>query len=147
MLLNAVLFLPLIGFLISLILPRQNEEAVKKFALGFSIVIFLLSLGLIAGVSASPNLYSQVTDVEWINTPMIRYHVGIDGLSLWLVILTTLLTPLAILISWKYIDKRIKEYYAFLLLLEFGVIGVFVSLDLFLYYVFWEVGLVPALMT
>lgn len=143
MLLNAVLFLPLIGFLISLILPRQNEEAVKKFALGFSIVIFLLSLGLIAGVSASPNLYSQVTDVEWINTPMIRYHVGIDGLSLWLVILTTLLTPLAILISWKYIDKRIKEYYAFLLLLEFGVIGVFVSLDLFLYYVFWEVGLVP----
>lgn len=143
MLLNAVLFLPLVGFLIALLLPRQGEEAVKKFALLFSLLIFVLSLGLIASVSASPNLYSQVTDVEWIHTPMIRYHVGIDGLSLWLVILTTLLTPLAVLISWKYIDKRIKEYYAFLLLLEFGVIGVFVSLDLFLYYVFWEVGLVP----
>ena len=77
MLLNAVLFLPLIGFIIALLLPRQGEEAVKKFALVFSLVIFALSLGLIASVSASPNLYSQVTDVEWIHTPMIRYHVGI----------------------------------------------------------------------
>ena len=66
-----------------------------------------------------------------------------DGLSLWLVILSTLLTPIAVLISWRHIDKRVKEFHAFLLLMEFGLIGVFVALDLFLFYVFWEVSLVP----
>ncbi|MDX2181038.1 MAG: NADH-quinone oxidoreductase subunit M [Bryobacteraceae bacterium] len=140
MLLNAVLFLPLIGFLIALILPT---DLVKRFALGFSLLMFVVSLGLIGPVLANPGVYSFETDVEWINSPMIRYHIGIDGLSLWLVILTTFLTPLAVLISWNYIDRRIKEYYAFLILLAFGMIGVFVSLDLFVYYVFWEVGLVP----
>jgi NADH-quinone oxidoreductase subunit M len=69
--------------------------------------------------------------------------VGLDGLSLWLVILTTLLTPICVLVSWKSIDHRVKAFYAFLILLEFGLIGVFVSLDLFLFYVFWEVSLVP----
>lgn len=143
MLLNALLFLPLIGFLITLFLPKENLEGVKKFALVFSTLLFVLSLGLIGPVLASPGEYALVTDIEWMSMPKIRYHIGVDGLSLWLIILTTILTPLAILISWKSIDSRIKEYYAFLLLLEFGVIGVFVSLDLFLFYVFWEVGLVP----
>ncbi len=139
----AVLFLPLIGFLIALFLPKDNPDSVKKFALIFSLVIFLISLGLIGPVLATPGQYTQVTDIEWMSLPKIRFHIGVDGLSLWLIILTTILTPLAVLVSWKYIDKRVKEYYAFLILLEFGVIGVFVSLDLFLYYVFWEVGLVP----
>lgn len=143
MLLNAVLFLPLIGFVASLLLPRENTDLQKKFALIFSLIVFLISLGLIGPVLANPGTYSLTTDVEWIHSPMVRYHVGVDGLSLWLIILTTMLTPLAVLISWKYIEKRTKEYYAFLLLLEFGVVGVFVALDLFLYYVFWEVGLVP----
>jgi NADH-quinone oxidoreductase subunit M len=92
---------------------------------------------------ATPAGYQFVSNISWITSPAIRYHIGLDGLTLWLVLLTTLLTPLAVLISWKYIDHRIKEYCAFLLLLEFGVIGVFVSLDLFLFYVFWEVSLVP----
>ena len=83
------------------------------------------------------------TNVSWINYPPIRYHVGLDGLSLWLVLLTTLLTPIAVLVSWKSIDHRVKEFFAFLILLEFGLIGVFVSLDLFLFYVFWEISLVP----
>lgn len=143
MLLNAVLFLPLIGFLITLFLPKDNHDGIKKFALIFSLIVFIVSLGLIAPVLANPGQYVQVTDVEWMSLPKVRYHIGVDGLSLWLIILTTMLTPLAVLISWKYIDKRVKEYYAFLILLEFGVIGVFVALDLFLYYVFWEVGLVP----
>ncbi len=143
MLLNAVLFLPLVAFAALLAFPKENHDAIKKFALIFSIVIFVLSLGLIAPVTATPGSYSLVTDVQWMETPNIRYHIGVDGLSLWLIILTTLLTPLVVLISWKYIDRRMKEYYAFLLLLEFGVIGVFISLDLFLFYVFWEVGLVP----
>ena len=138
--LDLVLFLPLVGFLLALLVPAEKA---KYFALIFSLALFALSLGLIGPVLANPGEYSFVTDTPWISTPNIRYHIGLDGLSLWLVILTTFLTPLAVLVSWNYIGHRMKEYYAFLILLEFGVIGVFVSLDLFLYYVFWEVGLVP----
>jgi NADH-quinone oxidoreductase subunit M len=139
-LLDVVLFLPLLGFLALLILP---EGISRTGALAISLVIFVVSLGLIGPVTASPDTYSLVSNIQWISTPSIKYHVGLDGLSLWLVILSTLLTPIAILVSWKYIDTRVKGFYAFLLLLEFGVIGVFVSLDLFLFYVFWEVSLVP----
>ena len=92
---------------------------------------------------ASPTGYAFSTNVSWISYPPIRYHVGLDGLSLWLVILTTLLTPISVLVSWKSIDHRVKEFFAFLILLECGLIGVFVSVDLFLFYVFWEVSLVP----
>jgi NADH-quinone oxidoreductase subunit M len=106
--------------------------------------VFVVSLGLLGPYLDAPRAgFTISTDVPWIDFPPIRYHVGLDGLGLWLVLLSTLLTPIAVLISWKYIDKRVKEYYAFLLLLEFGVIGVFVALDLFLFYVFWEVSLVP----
>ncbi|MGB9606282.1 MAG: complex I subunit 4 family protein, partial [Bryobacteraceae bacterium] len=87
--------------------------------------------------------FAFVTDLPWIRSPKIRYHVGVDGLSLWLVLLTTLLTPIGILVSWRYISRRVKEFYALFLLLEFGLIGVFVALDLILFYVFWEVSLVP----
>jgi NADH-quinone oxidoreductase subunit M len=142
-LLDVVLFLPLAGFLAALAVPRNNPALSRNFVLGWSLLIFVISLGLIGGVLANPSEYSHVTDVEWIASPAIRYHVGLDGMSLWLVILSTFLTPIAVLISWKYIDKRVKEFYAFLLLLEFGVIGVFIALDLFLFYVFWEIGLVP----
>ena len=79
----------------------------------------------------------------WIPDPEIHYHVAIDGLSLWLVVLTTLLTPVAVLLSWQSIQVRAKEFFACLLLLEFGLIGVFIAFDLFLYYTFWEIVLVP----
>jgi NADH-quinone oxidoreductase subunit M len=140
-LLDVVLFVPLLGFLALLALPREWS---RMGALVLSLAVFVLSLGLtgpFTGEGASGYRFS--TDVPWIASPAIRYHVGLDGLSLWLVLLSTLLTPVAVLISWNYIDRRVKEYYAFLLLLEFGVIGVFVALDLFLFYVFWEVSLVP----
>ena len=139
-LLDAVLFLPLIGFLALLILPAGASRCA---ALAISLVVFGLSLGLIGPVSAAPGVYNFLANAPWIATPSIHYHVGLDGLGLWLVILSTLLTPIAILVSWKYIDQRVQLFYAFLLLLEFGVIGVFISLDLFLFYVFWEVSLVP----
>ncbi len=143
-LLNVVIFLPLIGFLISIFIPKSNPGLSKLFALGFSIAIFALSLGLIEPFwFANPAGYVFETNVPWIDSPPIHYHMGLDGLSLWLVILTTLLTPLCVLISWNYIDKRIREFYAFLLLLEFGLVGVFCSLDLFLFYTFWEICLVP----
>ena len=122
---DIVLALPLIGFLITLALPADSA---KKFAFGFAILVFIASLGLIPGVLANPAVYSYETDVQWIAHPNIRYHVAIDGVSLWLIVLSTLLTPIAVLISWNYISKRPKEFYAFLLLLEFGVIGVFAAL-------------------
>ena len=84
-----------------------------------------------------------VENVPWIQTLGANYHVGIDGISLLLVLLTTLLGPLAILSSWDAIEDRVKEYYAFMLMLQTGMLGVFISLDFFLFYVFWEVMLVP----
>jgi NADH-quinone oxidoreductase subunit M len=84
-----------------------------------------------------------VTNVPWIASPNIHYHVSVDGLSMWLIVLSTFLTPICVLISWKYVQNRVKEYYAFLLLLELGLVGVFAAQDLFLFYVFWEISLVP----
>ncbi len=140
--LNFVISIPLVGFLIALMLPKSRIQAIRVFALGISLLVFVASLGLIKPFQYGVG-YAFETNIPWIATPPIHYHVAIDGLSLWLVILTTLLTPICVLISWNYIDKRQKEFYAFLLLLEFGLIGVFCALDLFLFYVFWEIALVP----
>src|SRR5204863_942511 len=82
-------------------------------------------------------------DIPWITSPSIHYHMGMDGISMWLVVLTTFLTPLCVLISWKSIHERVKEFFILLLVLETGLIGVFVSLDLFLFYFFWEATLIP----
>jgi NADH-quinone oxidoreductase subunit M len=143
-LLTAVIFLPLLAFLIMLALPKENHNAIRMFSLVASIVIFLVSLGLIGPVlSTAAGKFALDTNQMWIETPAISYHVGLDGISLWLVLLSTLLTPLCVLVSWKSIDKHIKQFFAFLLLLEFGLIGVFCALDLFLFFVFWEVSLVP----
>ena len=141
-LLDLVIFLPLIGFLAVLLAP-VSEEMAKKLALAWALIVFLLSLGMIGTVLNSPKEFQYITNVPWIDALKINYHVAIDGLSLWLVILATFLTPIAMLISWNYIDHRVKQFFAFLLLLEFGMTGVFVSLDLFVFYVFWEVALVP----
>lgn len=140
MLLNLVLFVPLIGFLAVLLLPK---ETARMGSLVISLAVFAISLGLVGPVTSSRAGYSLVTDEVWIASPQIHYHIGIDGLSLWLVILSTFLTPICVLASWSYIQKRVKEFYALLLLLEFGLIGVFASLDLFLFYVFFEITLVP----
>ena len=143
-LLDVVIFLPLIAFLIILVLPKDSQNAIRTFSLVASTAVFLISLGLIGPFwFASPGKFVFETDISWIDSPAIRYHVAIDGISLWLVILTTLLTPICVLVSWRSVDKRVKEFFAFLLLLEFGLVGVFCALDLFLFFVFWEVSLVP----
>jgi NADH-quinone oxidoreductase subunit M len=142
--LDIVLFLPLIGFLVMLFTPKDDANVSRWTALVISLGVFVVSLGLLAPYwFAYPTGYTFETNHAWINFPPIHYHVGLDGLSLWLVLLSTFLTPIAVVISWKYIDHRVKEYFAFLILLEFGLIGVFISIDLFLFYVFWEVALVP----
>jgi NADH-quinone oxidoreductase subunit M len=142
-LLNAVIFLPAAGFLALLLFPKDRPGAIRWAALAISLVVFVLSLGLAHAVMQSGSGYIFVTDAPWIKSPAIRYHVGIDGVSVWLALLSTLLTPIAVLISWRSIDRRVKEFYALLLLLEFGLVGVFCAIDLFLFYVFWEVSLVP----
>lgn len=143
-LLTVVIFLPLVAFLIAMALPKNNHNLIRMFSLVASIVTFIVSLGLIAPVwSATAGKFALETNVPWIETPAINYHIGMDGISLWLVILSTFLTPLCVLVSWRSIDKHIKQFFAFLLLLEFGLIGVFCALDFFLFFVFWEVSLVP----
>ncbi len=142
-LLNFVLALPVFGFFAILIVPRHKHQAIRGLAIAIALIAFVASIGLSTGLRSQIPGMQFVTDVVWIPSPEVHYHVGIDGLSLWLIILSTLLTPICILISWRHIDKRVKEFYALLLLLEFGLIGVFVSLDLFLFYAFWEISLVP----
>jgi NADH-quinone oxidoreductase subunit M len=143
-LLNVVIFLPLVAFLIILALPKDKPEVIRIFSLVASLAVFVISLGLIGPVwSGAPGKFAIETNQPWVQSPAINYHVALDGISLWLVILATLLTPICVLLSWRSIDKHIKQFFAFLLLLEFGLVGVFCALDFFLFFVFWEVSLVP----
>jgi NADH-quinone oxidoreductase subunit M len=142
-LLDLVIAIPGIGFLLALLIPRKQEQGIRIFALAVSLLVFVLSLGLAHGYQTGQTGQQFVSDTVWIANPEIHWHVGIDGLSLWLIILSTFLTPIAVLLSWRSIKDRSKEFFAFLLLLEFGLVGVFAAWDLFLFYVFWEVVLVP----
>lgn len=143
-LLTIIILLPVAGALAVVgysLLPDKRESNYKWIALVVSIVEFALSLLLIRGVGSKD--FTFVDDVLWIGSIGARYHVGVDGISLWLVLLTTLLMPIAILSSWTAIQKRQLSYYMFLLLLLSAMIGVFVSLDLLLFYLFFEASLVP----
>jgi NADH-quinone oxidoreductase subunit M len=142
-LLDVCLALPMAAFLALLFVPRSRPELSRWLALVLSLAVFAASLGLLGHFDHNASGFQIETNRAWISAPAIRYHVAVDGLSLWLVLLATLLTPIAVLISWRSITRRVKEFYAFLLLLEFGLMGVFIALDLFLFYVFWEVSLVP----
>jgi len=142
-LLEVVLFLPLAAFLIALLIPRSSPQASRVWAILASVATFVLSLGLLGWFDRSTAGEQFAVDIPWISAPDIHFAISANGVSLWLVLLSTFLTPLCILISWRAIQDRAKEFYAFLLLLEFGLIGVFLAQDLFLFYVFWEVSLVP----
>jgi NADH-quinone oxidoreductase subunit M len=143
-LLTAVLFAPLAAFFIALMIPRSaSPTASRMWALVSSVAIFVVSLGLLAYFDRGLAAEQFMIDVPWISTPNIHFAISANGVSLWLILLSTFLTPLCVLTSWNSIKDRTKEFYAFLLLLEFGLIGVFLAQDLFLFYVFWEVALVP----
>ena len=142
-LLLLVLLLPLAGFIIAMAMPRASIAACRGWALAISLVTFLASLGLLFYFDRAVGGNQFDIDWPWITSPDIHFHIAADGVSLWLVLLTTFLTPICVLISWNFIQNRAKEFYAFLLLLEFGLAGVFIAQDLFLFYVFWEICLVP----
>src|SRR5580693_8280324 len=140
--LSLVTFIPAGGGLLILLIPRRDRD-IKLFALVISLLAFVASLHLPVHFHRDHNLFKFEIDRVWITTPNIHYHMGIDGFSVWLVVLTTFLTPLCVLISWTSIQTRIKEFFILLLILETALIGVFTSLDLFLFYFFWEATLVP----
>ncbi len=143
--LSIVIYLPAVAALVILFLPNRSEKGIKSFAFIASLITFIFSLHLIYHFDATRGQMQFEESVPWITaaTFHINHHLGIDGISLFLVILTTFLTPLAILCSWKSITRRIKPYMMCLLALETGMVGVFCALDLVLFYVFWEVMLIP----
>jgi len=140
--LSALIVIPLLGALILLFIPCQSERAIRFFAAFVAFAAFALSVVLFASFRSTAEM-QFVERVAWIPQFGISYYVGVDGLSILLVMLTTFLMVIAIGGSWVGISERVKEYHIFFLLLEAAMIGVFVSLDLFLFYVFWEFTLIP----
>jgi NADH-quinone oxidoreductase subunit M len=141
--LTLITFFPLAGLLLVMGIPGRRAGAIRIAANVIAGLEFLTTLGLLIGFNRSAEGMQFVERADWIKAFRVQYLMGIDGISLLLILLTSLLTFLATLSSWKAITVRVKEYYLFMLLLEVGMIGVFVSLDLVLFYVFWEVMLVP----
>jgi NADH-quinone oxidoreductase subunit M len=141
--LSVVLFTPLAGALILLFVPREQDSVHRLVGNLFGVLGFLVSLPLVRWCKPEWGGFTFEENADWIPSIGARYHLGIDGISLLLVMLTTFLGMIAIFSSWSAIKQRQKEYYILLLLLQVGMLGVFVSLDFFLFYVFWEVMLVP----
>ena len=136
-------FLPVAGALVVLLLPRRGRAA-QSFTLLLTLFFFVLALHLPAHFNYHQQQGFQFElNVPWISNPTVHYHVGVDGLSMWLVVLVSFLAPLGVLISWRAIEDRKREFYALLLLQQTAMYGVFISLDLILYYAFWELSIVP----
>ena len=140
---SLVTFFPLLGIVVLLFVDQQQTRTIKLVGVITSLVTFVLSLHLFFHFDSQLSGFQFVQQFVWIGGLNISYHVGIDGLSLLMILLTTFLTPLALLGTWNSIERRIREYTMMILLLETGMIGVFASLDLFLFYIFWEAMLIP----
>ncbi|MDP2759485.1 MAG: NADH-quinone oxidoreductase subunit M [Sideroxyarcus sp.] len=141
-LLSLLIILPLLGATIIGLAPRHDEWT-RRIGLAFSVLVFVVSLPLWYLFDTSSHEMQFVTRIPWIPAFNINYAVGVDGISVLLVLLTTLITPLCVLCSWKAIDTRVKEYMMAILVMEAAIIGVFVALDLLLFFVFWEAELIP----
>jgi NADH-quinone oxidoreductase subunit M len=142
-LLSILVFFPAIGALALLFLRSEDEYWIRRLTFVVSVVEFIFSLSLLRVVAIDAPGYALTEYKAWISSPPINYHLGVDGISMFLVILTTFLTPICVLASWKGVHHRIKEFHVMLLLLEVGIIGVFLALDLFVFFLFWEVMLIP----
>ncbi len=143
-LLNVLVFLPILGAVAVLFLPRQAPRLLKRFSMAVLLVDFAISL-LLLRTSMSNGWHHQYI-AEWLPSFGIRYHVAVDGVSFWLVLLSTLSSPLALYVSFGSIQKRTKELCFSFLLLHGAMLGAFVALDLFLFYLFWELMLVPMIL-
>jgi NADH-quinone oxidoreductase subunit M len=141
--LSLIVFTPLIGALCVAALPSRYPNAIRRTALAFALLAWVMSLGLLAAYALGPTGFQHREVADWIPTFGIQYKIGVDGLSVLMVVLTTTLTWISILASFGPIKDRVKAYMISFLVLEVGMIGVFVALDLFLFYIFWETVLVP----
>jgi NADH-quinone oxidoreductase subunit M len=141
-LLTVLIFFPLAGALLLIFLPR-NDRALRNVTFAVTLAEFLLSLPLVLSFNGATAAMQFVQRVPWLPAYGIEYHVGVDGISLWLVMLTTFLMPIAILSTYAAVEKHVKEFMIFMLVLEVGMVGVFLAVDLFLFYIFWELVLIP----
>ncbi len=142
-LLSILVFFPLLGIVPLVLLDPKKDKVLKGTALGISLVEFVISLALWFGFESGTAAMQFVERRDWLPQYGISYYVGVDGFSLLLILLTTFLTPICVLATWEEIQFRVKEFMICLLALMAGMLGVFVALDLFLFYVFWEVMLIP----
>jgi NADH-quinone oxidoreductase subunit M len=142
--LSLIILAPLAGAVLLALLPDRGKT-MQWAALAITLVTFALTLHLPAHFSygAHSGSFQFEQNLPWIASPAIRYHIGVDGISMWLIVLTGFLAPLGVLISWRVIDTRKKLFYTLFLLQQVAMLGIFISLDLFLYYAFWEMSLVP----
>jgi NADH-quinone oxidoreductase subunit M len=141
--LSILIFFPMLGVALITMLDRENQWVIKGTALTVAVLEFVASLPLWFGFNGETAAMQFVERYSWFPSYGISYYIGIDGISLLLVLLTTFFTPICVLACWQDIQDKVKEFVICLLFLETGMIGVFVSLDLFLFYVFWEVMLIP----
>jgi NADH-quinone oxidoreductase subunit M len=141
--LTYTLFSPLLGMLVLFFINKEKHTLIKSIGIGASVITFILSLIIYFSFDSSNSQIQFVEQYTWISGLDITYFIGIDGLSILLVVLTTFLTPIALIASWDSITDRLKEYVSMMLVLEVGMLGVFVAVDLFLFYVFWEAMLIP----
>ena len=142
-LLTYLLAVPIIGSIIILFIRKDKFQLIKNVGLAVSLIAFIISLLIYFGFDNTSSDFQFVNKFNWIKDLNISYHVGIDGLSMLLILLTTFLTPLTLISSWNGIKHKVKEFTFFMLFLELGMLGVFASLDMFLFYVFWEAMLIP----
>jgi NADH-quinone oxidoreductase subunit M len=140
--LDITIFLPLAGALGLAFIPRSRDDLVRWSAFAVTLLTFIVSIGVLVEFDTTNAGFQLGSTLQWVPEWGITYLTGIDGISLWMIMLTTFLMPLAVLASWK-IERRVKAFFIFLLALETGMLGVFSALDLFLFYLFWEATLVP----
>ncbi len=143
MLLTIILSLPLIGAIAVALLPSEEPGQCRNMGLFFSLVTFVVSLAILALFEPAVATMQLVVKIPWVTSMGIDFHLGVDGISLWLVLLTTFLTPIVILSAFKSINTNVKAFIISMLVMEVGMLGAFMALDLFLFYVFWEIMLVP----
>ncbi|BBB32771.1 NADH-quinone oxidoreductase subunit M [Thermotomaculum hydrothermale] len=143
--LSLITFFPLLAVVILLFFPSKEEKGIKVFGIVFSLIHFLISLKLLLNFDYSVYKLQFVERTSWIVSNFLnsQYFIGIDGISLFIVLLTTFLMPIIFLSTYSGITKKVKSFYIHMFLLEVGILGSLVALDLFLFYVFWEVMLIP----
>jgi len=140
---SLVTFFPIFGALILMFIDKEAKDTIRGTAMVFAMIEFFISLPIIFAFQSGTADMQFVERYTWVKSAGLSYFIGLDGISLWIFMLTTFLTPICVLCSWTYIQKRVKEFMICLLLLETAMLGALVSLDLILFYIFWELMLIP----